>query len=252
MEPKFSLCIPTMNRFDTFLDNYLEIYLQFKKEGIIDEIVICDETGEDYEKILHKYNDGNPNEPIRLYKNETVLGTYENKRNVILKSKPGNFIALIDSDNFAGNNYFEIAKTYIVDNNITPDMPVCLCPIISEPHFEFSYFNNFIIDGAVTYHYLVYGTTIFQPFLNTGNFVTTRVADEIIKYEKSEIIETMDCIQKHLWSFQQIPNYRIHGVTNLRYLHNVHDDSICIKNKESDEIFKKRLNDMTNAFKAFI
>ena len=50
-----SLCIPTMNRFDSFLRVYLQSYLQYLKEGIINEIVICDETGDDYQKINDYY-----------------------------------------------------------------------------------------------------------------------------------------------------------------------------------------------------
>ena len=112
----FSLCIPTMNRFDDFLDQYLEIYLDMKNKGIIDEIIVCDETGEDYQRILEKYNKGDPNGPIQLYKNETRLGVFKNKIRVASYAKDGNFIALIDSDNFVNRNYFEVAKNYILKN----------------------------------------------------------------------------------------------------------------------------------------
>lgn len=44
----FSLCIPTMERFDTFLKVNLLKYLDDKN---IDEIIICDETGNDIDKI---------------------------------------------------------------------------------------------------------------------------------------------------------------------------------------------------------
>lgn len=43
----FSLCIPTMNRFDSYLKNNLEKYLQ---NNLIDEIVISDENGNDIKK----------------------------------------------------------------------------------------------------------------------------------------------------------------------------------------------------------
>ena len=41
----FSLCIPTMDRFDSFLKGFLEKYLTFE---LIDEIIITDENGIDY------------------------------------------------------------------------------------------------------------------------------------------------------------------------------------------------------------
>jgi len=46
---KITLGIPTLNRFDSFLKNNLEKYLQNK---LIDEIVIVDENGQDYEKMI--------------------------------------------------------------------------------------------------------------------------------------------------------------------------------------------------------
>ena len=39
---KFTLCIPTMNRFDNFLKRNLPYFIQ---EPRIDQIVICDENG---------------------------------------------------------------------------------------------------------------------------------------------------------------------------------------------------------------
>ena len=46
----FSLCIPTMNRYDTFLKGFLKKYVTF---DLIDEIIICDENGDDYNKIVN-------------------------------------------------------------------------------------------------------------------------------------------------------------------------------------------------------
>ena len=52
---KISLCIPTMKRFDTFLQKSLIYYIVLLTKNIIDEIIICDETGEDYEKIMNLF-----------------------------------------------------------------------------------------------------------------------------------------------------------------------------------------------------
>lgn len=245
-EPRFSLCITTMNRFDLFLSYFLDDYLQFKKDGVLDEIVVCDETGEDYQKIVQKYGaDG----PIRVYKNDYILGVYENKRNVVLKAKPGNFVALIDSDNFVGRDYFEVVRDYIIEHSLTPYMPFVLSPILCLPRFEFSYFNNFVIDGATAYNYI--RNNEFLVFLNTGNFVTTRCVDELIQYKKVDIWNELDCIQKHLWCFQQIPEYRIHGVMNLSYFHNTHEGSYYA-NYGENPITEQRLETIKNAFRAFI
>ena len=50
----FSLCIPTMDRFDNFLSKYLPKYLE---NEYINEIVITDENGNDIEKIKKEFSD---------------------------------------------------------------------------------------------------------------------------------------------------------------------------------------------------
>ena len=63
-----SLCIPTMDRFDKFLKGYLEQYIKFLQDGIISEIVICDENGNDHKKIMDKYGDFISKNPQRQKK----------------------------------------------------------------------------------------------------------------------------------------------------------------------------------------
>jgi hypothetical protein len=48
---KISLCITTMDRYDKFLNTLLKKYFEYLQIGIINEIVICDENGNDYKKI---------------------------------------------------------------------------------------------------------------------------------------------------------------------------------------------------------
>ena len=56
-----------------FLEKYIPLYLE---NPYIDEIVIVDETGEDYAKIVSKYS----SEPkIRVYQNDKCLGPFLNK-----------------------------------------------------------------------------------------------------------------------------------------------------------------------------
>ena len=51
---KISLCIPTKDRFDNFLNNNLSKYINYLNDGLIDEIIICDENGNDYNNIQLK------------------------------------------------------------------------------------------------------------------------------------------------------------------------------------------------------
>jgi hypothetical protein len=70
-----SLCIPTMNRWG-FLKNNIPKYLE---NPYINEIVICDETGEDAALILTHFI----NPKIKVFTNEQRLGGYLNKNKVV-------------------------------------------------------------------------------------------------------------------------------------------------------------------------
>jgi hypothetical protein len=233
---KFSLCIPTMDRFDDFLDNYLEIYLQFKDARIVDEIIVCDENGNDYKKILAKYNQGNPDGPIRLYKNDTRLGVLKNKSRVVSLANPANFIALIDSDNFVGESYFKSAKRFIQEKKITLDMPCTMIPIYASPHYYFSYYKNFVFDGQTAAHYCK--LTTFRTMINSGNFVISpAVYKSLLFDQEAEMIRSYDSVYLHLLAFQQIPEYRIYVLNEMEYLHVVHEKSNFLLNKEENGTF---------------
>ena len=140
-----SLCIPTMNRFDKFLSLYLDEYVKYLKDGLINEIIISDENGNDYEEIYNKYheiiNDKN-NYNFKIYKNENVLGVFLNKLKVCSYSS-NEYIALIDSDNFANNLYFLKIREYILKTKLPNNF--VLSPCESYPHFNYRGFENKII-----------------------------------------------------------------------------------------------------------
>ena len=71
----FSLCIPTIDRYDTFLSIYLPKYIE---NELINEIIICDENGHDVNKI--KSNNSINCSKLKLHINETKLGTFLNKQ----------------------------------------------------------------------------------------------------------------------------------------------------------------------------
>ena len=77
----FSLCIPTMNRFNNYLSKYLPLYL---KNSMIDEIIISDENGNDSKKILERFGE---NKKIKVYTNSEILGPFLNKIKVCQYAK---------------------------------------------------------------------------------------------------------------------------------------------------------------------
>ena len=130
----FSLCIPTMDRFDKFLSTYLVKYLE---NEYINEIVITDENGNDIEKIKSAFPDNNK---LILIKNQTRLGPFLNKISACSAAK-NEWIVLMDSDNFADKNYFITAKKCI-EEIIGEQKNIILAPSKALPNFDYSHLSG--------------------------------------------------------------------------------------------------------------
>jgi hypothetical protein len=217
-----SLCIPTMNRFDSFLRTYLQSYLQYLKEGIIDEIVICDETGDDYQKILDTYGTV---VNFRVFKNDSILGVFKNKLKVASLAS-SNYIALIDSDNFCDANYFNTVKKYISEKEYMFSSSVILAPSFAKPNFSYKQFENAIVTKSNFKDFYYAGN--FETLLNTGNFVLNKKIVDNIRYDESVmfVITAADVLYFNLLAYLQFEDIQLHVVENLEYDHVVHGGSI--------------------------
>ncbi len=220
-----SLCIPTMKRFDTFLQKNLISYIVALTKNIIDEIIICDETGEDYEKIMNLFGDVINNDTrIQVHKNESRLGVFKNKLKVCSFAKH-KYIALIDSDNFCDEKYFITAKEYIQKNEGMFPSSIILSPSFAKPNFSFKDFENNIITKHNIRQFMYHD--MFLTLLNTGNYILTKCSIENIIYDESIMhkITACDVIYFNLLLFQQFEDLELHIVKNLEYSHVVHDGS---------------------------
>jgi len=229
MSVKISLCIPTKNRFDNFLTRYIDDYLTYLKQGIIDEIVICDETGSDFDKINNKYSDYIQNNTnFKIIKNDNILGVFENKLKVCSYAS-NEYIALIDSDNFADENYFNTVTNYIMNNSNNFSKNLILAPSFAKPRFNYKEFETNIVDKTNIKNYAY--NNLFQVVLNTGNYVLTKSIINTLQYDNTimNVISACDVLYFNLLAFQQYPDLQFHIVTNLEYLHVVHDDSEYLK-----------------------
>ena len=125
---KISLCIPTMDRFDTFLKSYIQNYLSYLEKNIIDELVICDENGEDYEKIKTYFSEALTTYPtFRIYKNDSV-------ETVVTEFNP---IISIQQTTDLENN---ISESLLREKNVTIKIPllVYLCGVFVFFSFVFT------------------------------------------------------------------------------------------------------------------
>jgi hypothetical protein len=226
----FSLCIPTIDRFDTFLKGYLEEYL---KNPLISEILICDENGNDYEKIKEHFP------TVKVFKNETVLGPFLNKIKTMELAKC-EWIVLMDSDNFANQEYFNVAKDYI-ENNTLSDLTI-LSPDFAKPNFNFKKYSGKVFTPR---------DYIDDPCLiNLGNYILNKsilkklnISRETENIKKSS---SCDVIFFNTLLFEQM-DLHFHVVPNLEYTHVVHDGSIY---RQTSGLFMEFNNSIYNRYRS--
>ena len=225
----FSLCIPTMNRFDDFLIHNIPKYLE---NQLINEIIISDENGSDIEKITKHFGDDNTK--LKLFKNEIRLGPFMNKLRACSYAK-NEWIALIDSDNFANEDYFITSKKYIETNIQQHEKNILLSPSKANPNFDFSILSGFVYKKNAFPRCEYFEYTIL---MNLGNFVINKylidhldISNETINIENSS---TCDVIFMNTLLFEQL-DLNFHVVPRLEYTHIVHNSSIY---NEFGEMYK--------------
>jgi hypothetical protein len=232
---KISLCIPTKNRFDSFLNIYLDEYIIFLENKLIDEIIICDEDGYDYDKILNKYGEYiKKNSNFKVYKNDNVLGVFLNKIKVCSYSN-NEYIALIDSDNFCEKIYFEKVKDYIKNNNLPENF--VLSPSYSKPHFYYNEFENKIIKKDNINFFI--NKDKFDIIINTGNYIITKHTIANINYDGNILnkISAGDVAYFNLQFFKQFPDFEFHVIKDLEYNHVIHNDSEYLKTNKNCNLY---------------
>lgn len=226
----FSLCIPTMDRFDNFLSTYLVKYLE---NEYINEIVITDENGNDIEKIKSVFPDNNK---LILFKNQTRLGPFLNKIKACSAAK-NEWIVLIDSDNFADEKYFFTAKKCI-EEVIGEQKNIILAPSKALPNFDYSHLSG------ITYKKGNFGLNRkFEEInkrphnsdsivlMNTGNYVINKSLINNLNLSLEKDISkssACDVIYFNTLLFEQL-DLNMYVVPNLEYQHVVHNESIYIQ-----------------------
>jgi glycosyltransferase involved in cell wall biosynthesis len=249
MIPKISLCIPTYKRFDTFLCTNLTRYLE---NPYIDEIVVCDENGEDSQKISVHF----PNEPkIKVYTNETILGAFSNKNRVVTLAS-NDWVCLMDSDNYAPPSYFEAWISYIESNGISSKkvyLPMYTIPQPNHGGFNYTEFQHLQLDSTTIGQYNI---DPLSCMLNTGNYIFhkqnyTESNQHLIEYHRTGVKCVQDVIFKALLLFLNHSVFVL--VPNMAYDHIVHDGSIFLNNvhdyQQTYDHIKRLFSNIHNYYK---
>jgi hypothetical protein len=223
-----------MNRYDNFLSKNLQKYLN---NDFIYEIVISDENGNDNKKIRENFKSNK----LVLSENEYVLGPFLNKLKVCKLAKC-EWIALMDSDNFADTNYFQIAQNYI-QNVILDQKNIILAPEKANPNFIFSDMSGFILkNGNFNMN------SNIDVLLNAGNFVINKyLIDNLDLKNEIDFINLnkaspYDVLYFNLLLFEQL-DLNLHVVNNLEYYHCVHSGSTYLNNYQQFHICQKMITD---------
>lgn len=247
----FSLCITTMDRYDSFLSISLPKYLE---NNLIDEIIITDENGNDIEKIKKNFPN---NEKLILIQNEKRLGPFLNKIKVCSFAK-NEWIVLMDSDNFADNTYFLTAKEYI-NKIINNQNNIILAPSKANPQFNYKHLSGFIYkkneilnNNKKELVLIKQGYNDSMVLMNTGNYVINKnLFNKLdLSNETNNIYKSSACdvIYFNTLLFEQT-NVEMHVVDELEYEHVVHPKSTYITTKNNHTNFN---NEVYTRFKKLI
>lgn len=249
----FSLAIPTLDRYDKYLSKFLPKYIA---NDLIDEIVICDENGNDVQKIKENFN----SPKLKLYVNKSRLGVFRNKRKSALLTK-NKWIAIVDSDNFGGLDYFQNAKRYIDKNIEENDQYAIIAPCYAKPNFLFHWLagetfdkSNFLETLIRQHEKKIEKRWTIEVLLNMMNGIYHRKIFELMDIEKEkEIINnspSIDSVIFNMLAMEQV-NAKIHCVAGVEYEHNISDDSFYLKENSNPNAFSYR-NKVLKRFYTFI
>jgi len=231
----FSLCIPTMDRFDQCLIKYLHHYIN---NDLIDEIIICDENGND----VYKINQHFPlNEKLKLYVNAERHGPFYNKMKCC-KLANNEWIALIDSDNFADVDYFQTIHTYIVNNMLEKN--TILSPDYASEVFQWKHLSNIpnnVINKDTFKKMKEYdemnsknktNVGVLSHLMNVGNYVLKKYIVENIDVDTNKSFNStsysFDVLLFNYLCFSQL-NMSFILVKDAKYQHVASDDSVYLQ-----------------------
>lgn len=235
MEPQLTIAIPTMRRWNFFLERSLPIYLQC---SFVKYVLICDETGEDIEAILKSPFAKSPK--LILHKNSRRLGIYHNKRQCIALS-PTEWVAVLDSDNFFDVPFFEtLEKIWKTEGADLKKFYACgKALFLHEDGKEVYPLEGF---GGTTLDASSWNAFFEKPkwnyMLNDGNWVVPKSVLECLPRDvKDEDILATDAIYMARLFVQGGYTYDIRQ--ELSYIHMVHKGSSWTsQSTENNRIWK--------------
>jgi len=220
-----TVAIPTMKRW-SFLKTMLPVFLARPE---VKEVVLCDETGEDYEAAAAAFP-GSENPKLRLYKNETRLGIYENKKKAL--SLCSGWVALLDSDNVFPDEWFD----FLAELDFSDERRIYASADFKNLHTDTgkverpcSQFAGTVLNKD-TWNLFLHKTKCFY-LLNDGNWILHADAAKFLPSTKSEVVHAADAVYT-LWTLVK-NGYSAHYPAGFEYIHMTHAGSSWLQSQQA-------------------
>ena len=230
-----NIAIPTMKRW-SFLQETLPIFLDHPK---VNEVVVCDETGEDAAAIAQ--TPLTQNKKLRVIVNPRRLGIYQNKRKALeIAGKTAAYVAVLDSDNYFSEDWIDCVIEMIEGSAADGKTIFASADFknvvqeTGEVTFPCKQFSGMKLDARSWNR--VFHMDKCANLLNDGNWVVPRDCLECLpaalasdKVLAADAIYMLRCFVKG--------GYSIHYVPELSYIHTIHEGSSwLLTEKESTRI----------------
>ena len=230
---RISLCITSYNRVEETIRSFRDVL----NDERIGEIVIVDDHSnlELFERLNDKVEElnnqvlittidnGKEIPRIRLSRNEKNLGVYLNKyRSVELAEYP--YCIIFDSDNIIGKDYVDKLFQYAIwDSN-------CIyAPDYAMPVFDYQQFAGKIVDKFNVKDFTK--LKMFDCWINTMNYFVNKKA--FLSVKQGEVLpDAADSMYINYLLLRK--GISIFTVSNMRYIHTVHDESNYVKKEKGD------------------
>ncbi len=218
-----------MNRWH-YLKDSLPKYIE---NPHIDEIVIADENGFDALQIKLHYGTC---EKVKVHINSAPLGAGKNKMNAVSKAK-NNWVALLDSDNFADTDYFTTWHNYIATHGLDPQTvyaPSVCHTKDGHANFDYSKHNDKALNKANFQQN--YRDGLWEMILNTGNFIVHR--ENYLKAAPTHpavqpLLERNSPIEAYLKAGALIEHNMIYRVIpDMKWYHGINKQSVYSQNED--------------------
>ena len=230
MANQISLVITTYNRFDTFLKNTLLYYL---KNPYFNEIVIYDDSSDDYIKISDSFKNEINSGKIKLYTQVKNMGALKNKICACLKAS-NEWICLMDSDNLCNVDYCNALSAFWNAGNY--DTKYIYQPERALPAQDFSKYIGMSIDKSN------WNSINDECLLNNGNYVFHKSILQYVVPILNETIETHAIDVKYMNYYWIKNGVSLVVVPNMIYHHTIHQGSFYVNTHTDSDIFNKNFD----------